>query len=273
MPGLTPRLPEVAPHRVLGIQVVLSSQAPSGGGWEAFAGFAHLGLGTCPIVRKIFMKNSLRQWFCTGLLLLGFAAALPGQPTSPQALGLTLSLRAGEAAKLVLINGVRVSGVQTYTSAAGRTHLKFSVGTPEGTFDAIMYAGDWTPADRRVLEAGTASVVGVWGTFANRPSLSVKKASASPLAPQAGGAATAKVVRIDQVTVNPASVRKFTSAAQKVHVTYTFSVNGKTYQGVVYAGTWSTGTLDLLRSGAVTLYGTWSSFDGKPSFVTSRVER
>ncbi|WP_158590254.1 hypothetical protein [Deinococcus sp. RM] len=219
------------------------------------------------------MKISFRQVFCTALLLLGAASALPGQPTSPQALGVTLALRTGEAAKLVLLNSVRVSGVHTFTSASGRTHLKFTLGTSEGPFDAIMFAGDWTAADRRALESGSASVAGVWGTFANRPSLTVKKVSATPMGTQPVPAAAAQVVRIDRAAVNPTSIGKFTSAAQKVHVTYTFTVNGKTYQGVVYAGTWTSATLDALRAGTVTLYGTWSSFEGKPSFVTRRVDR
>ena len=138
---------------------------------------------------------------------------------------------------------------------------------------AIMFAGDWTPTDRRALESGSASVAGVWGTFANRPSLTVKKVSDTPMGTQSAPAAAAQVVRIDRAAVNPASIGKFTSATQKVHVTYTFTVNGKTYQGVVYAGTWTSATLDALRAGMVTLYGTWSSFEGKPSFVTRRVDR
>lgn len=42
---------------------------------------------------------------------------------------------------------------------------------------------------------------------------------------------------------------------------------------MLYAGRWSTRTLDALRSGRATLYGTWGAYEGKPSFVTEKVER
>lgn len=94
-------------------------------------------------------------------------------------------------------------------------------------------------------------------------------------APQAAPATAARkpLLKIAAARINVASLKKFTSAAQKVHVTYTFTVNSKTYQGVLYAGSWSTPTLDLLRSGRATLYGRWSTYADKPSFVTEKVER
>lgn len=207
------------------------------------------------------------------VLLSGtFAGALPGRPTTPQALGLTLALSGDEARKLVLIEGAHASQVSTFHSNAGRTHLKFKIEVEGQTYEAIMYEGEWTPADQERLSAGTVHLVGVWGTFANRPSLTVRRVLTR--APQVTATAAKKpLLKIVDAQINLASLQKFTSRAQKVHLTYTFNVNGKTYQGVLYAGSWSTPTLDLLRSGRATLYGTWSTYANKPSFVTEKVER
>ena len=215
-----------------------------------------------------------RTLLLAAFLLSGAVVALPGQSVSPQALGLNLALRSGEASKLVYINNARISEVSAFTSAAGRSHLKFTLSADGETHQAIIFAGEWKPEDQAILTKGIASLVGVWSTFANQPSLTVKKVSAAPYAPSATAAAKGNtVVRIDGAQVNVPSVQQFTSAAQKVHVTYTFSAGGKTYQGVVYAGTLTPALLDRLKAGKVTLYGSWSTFDGKPSFVTTRVEK
>lgn len=215
-----------------------------------------------------------RALLIAGLLMFSAAAALPGVSTSPQALGLNLALKSGEVSKLVYINGAQIRNVQPFVSAAGRTHLKFSFTAEGEVHQAIIFAGEWKPADQAQLARGTASLVGVWDSFANQPSLTVKKVSATAFSPQGQAApARAQVVRIDRAQVNVPSIRKFTSSAQKVHVTYTFTVAGKVYQGVVYAGTWTSATLEALRSGRATLYGTWSTYAGKPSFITTRVDR
>lgn len=214
----------------------------------------------------------LRTLFVAAALLVS-PQALPGKATTPQALGITLTLRGDEARKLVLIKEASASQVSLFRSNGGRTHLKFRIEAEGQTYEAIMYQGEWNAADRERLAAGPVDLVGVWGTFANQPSLTVKRVLTQ--SPQAAPATAAKkpLLKIEAAQINVGSLQKFRSAAQKVHVTYTFTVNGKTYQGVLYAGSWSTPTLDLLRSGRATLYGWWSTYADKPSFVTEKVER
>ncbi|GGK85708.1 hypothetical protein GCM10010844_00280 [Deinococcus radiotolerans] len=181
-----------------------------------------------------------------------------------------MSLRGNEAQNLRLLSEARPSQVTVFRSASGRSHLKFNVEVEGKTYAAIMYEGDWTAADQERLKAGSVNLVGLWDTYANQPSFTVKRLlSQAPALPS-----TSKpLLKIASAQVNVASIKKFTSRNQKVHVTYTFTVNNKTYQGVVYAGDWSSVTLDALRSGKATLFGTWGTFENKPNFITQRVER
>ncbi|WP_019009575.1 hypothetical protein [Deinococcus aquatilis] len=201
------------------------------------------------------------------------ASALPGQTTTPQALGITLSLRGDDARNLVVIEGARASGQTLFRSNAGRTHLKFKVAVEGQTYEAIMFDGDWKTADQSQLSAGPVRLVGVWDTFNNQPSLTVKRVLATKTAAPVVTSVSKPLLKIAGAQINLASLQKYTSTAQKVHLSYTFNANGKTYQGVLYAGSWSTPVLAVLRSGRATLYGRWSTFDGKPNFVTERVER
>lgn len=206
-------------------------------------------------------------------LLGGSSMALPGQATTPQALGVSVNVRANDVGRLVLIQRAVPSQVEVFQSRAGQQHLRFKASIDGQTYAAIMYSGDWTPADQARLGAGQVQLVGLWDTYANAPSLTVKKVlgGATRPVPPAGASGTAPLLKIAGAQIHVANIQKYSSAAQKMHVTYTFAVNGKSYQGVMYAGTWSTPSLSLLRSGGATLYGRWGTYQGKPNFVTERV--
>lgn len=114
----------------------------------------------------------LRTLFAAAALLSSpQAQALPGQATTPQALGITLALRGDEARNLVLLKEVRASQISLFRSSGGRTYLKFKIEAEGQAYEAIMYQGEWNAADREQLAAGPVDLVGVWGTFANQPSL------------------------------------------------------------------------------------------------------
>ncbi|MFD2609838.1 hypothetical protein ACFSR9_10380 [Deinococcus taklimakanensis] len=93
------------------------------------------------------------------------ALSLPGKSTTPQAAGVpTLLMRSDEAEKLVYINNVKVSDVEAFTSRAGKKHLRFKATIEGKTYAAIMFEGDWKPADQAALQMGTVHLLGVWGT-------------------------------------------------------------------------------------------------------------
>ena len=214
---------------------------------------------------------SARTLFLIAALLGGASMALPGQATTAQALGGGVNVRANDVGRLVLIERAVPSQVEVFQSRAGHQHLRFKASIDGQTYAAIMYSGDWTPADQARLGAGQVQLVGLWDTYANAPSLTVKKVLGGAPAPPAGAPGTAPLLKIAGAQVHVTNIQKYSSAAQKMHVTYTFAVSGKSYQGVMYAGTWSSTSLSLLRSGRATLYGRWGTYQGKPNFVTERV--
>ncbi|WP_188904856.1 hypothetical protein [Deinococcus aerophilus] len=199
-------------------------------------------------------------------LALSLTATLPGAPTTPAQLGTSISLRSNEEGRLVLIRGAQTSGVETYKSKSGLTHLRFRLTSGGASYAAIAYENQWTPALRRALEAGRVDAAGVWETFQGAPSFTLKYVVA-PLS-TATTTAARNLLRIRDAFVPEGSVQKITRAQ---NVTFTFLVGSEIYQGVMYAGSWNSAALDLLLSGRVTLYGHWETFEGRPSFVTTRV--
>lgn len=77
---------------------------------------------------------------------------------------------------------------------------------------------------------------------------------------------------IRDAQINVGSIQKFTSKAGKVHIQYSFTVAGESYQAIVYSGQWNSTTLSRLRSGRASLIGTWTTYQGRPSFVTEQVQ-
>ena len=205
------------------------------------------------------------------------ASALPGNTTTPQALGLNLALRPEEQSQLVVIENARVSKVEAFRSQAGRDHLRFQISTDGESYPAIKFNTSYTQATAQALEGGPVRLVGIWSSYRGEPSFTVMKVLAqAAVRPVAGNQATGNVpagtlLRIDSAVITVASIEKYTSAAHKVHVLYNFKVGAKAYQGVLYDGDWTSKTLNVLRSGHATLYGTWSEYRSQPSFVTKRV--
>ena len=208
---------------------------------------------------------------------LSLTTTLPGTPLSAVQLDATIKLSSDEARRLVLIRGAQISGLEQFQSKAGLTHLRFRVLAGGASYSAIAYQNDWTPATRRALESGHVDAVGVWNTFQGAPSFTLKSAvlakaqAAVPTNTVSSTNAPRDLLRIRGAVITPGSVQKFTAKSQAQHVSYTFVAEGKTYQGVLYAGTWNSAALDQLRSGRATLYGRWGTFEGRPNFVTTRV--
>ncbi|MDL2345710.1 hypothetical protein QOL99_16375 [Deinococcus sp. MIMF12] len=203
---------------------------------------------------------------------LALTATLPGVSTTPAQLGTTLKLRSGEASRLVLIRGAQISSLEQFQSKAGLTHLRFRLSSGGRSYSAIAYQNDWTPAMRQSLESGRVDAAGVWDTFQGAPSFTLKHAVAAGTQGAASPNSTsAELLRIRGAVITPGSVQKFTARSQARHVTYTFVAEGKTYQGVMYAGTWNSAALDQLRGGRATLYGRWGTFENRPNFITTRV--
>lgn len=204
------------------------------------------------------------------MLLTG---TLPGQPTTPAQLQATLPLRPSDMSRLVLLRNAAITNLEDFTSASGRRNLRLTITVAGTPYAAVAYQGEWTPALRAALASGQADVAGVWATFQDAPSFTVKFAvPAGRVAAPKTDTASAPLLRIRDARVTPGSVRKFVAQSQATHVTYTFTVGGKAYQGVVYAGVWNSSVLTRPRSGNATLYGRWGTFEGKPNFVTTRVE-
>lgn len=209
-------------------------------------------------------------------LALSLTAILPGVSTTPAQLGTSINLRSSEVNRLVLIRGVQISGVEDFKSKSGLTHLRFRLTSGSTTYTAIAYQNDWTPEIRRALQSGRVDVAGLWDTFQGVPSFTLKHAlvagrPAPASTPAPRDTSTGALLRIRDAFVPPGNVQKITSRAQARHVTFTFLVGNKSYQGVMYAGTWNSAALDLLRGGRVTLYGRWGTFEGRPNFITTRV--
>lgn len=208
---------------------------------------------------------------------LSLTATLPGVPTTPAQLGTTLNLGRSEAGRLVLIRGAQISGLEQFQSKAGLTHLRFRISAGGASYSAIAYQNDWTPAMRRALESGRVDVAGVWDTFQGAPSFTLKHAvltgaqAAAPANTTSSTGASRDLLRIRSAAITPGSVQKFTARSQARHVSYSFMVDGKSYQGVMYAGTWNSAALEQLRSGRATLYGRWGTFEGRPNFITTQV--
>lgn len=207
-------------------------------------------------------------------LLVTSASALPGQATTPQAAGVTnLLLRSDEARKLVFINNVQILDFSPFTSQAGKKHLRFKMSVGGVSYNAVMFEGDWRPQDQAILKKGKAHLLGVWGAFDGKPSFTALRAVSQPIThnPKAAKAPATLVIRNAQILT--ATVSQFESASKKQHITFSFVTQGKTYQGIVYEGDRSEDTAKLLRSGKVNLYGKWSEYNNKPSFVIERVEK
>lgn len=214
-------------------------------------------------------------------LVLGFlcspatlALSLPGQSTTPQAIGAkNLLLRTDERDKFVFVNNVKASAVEPFTSSKGRKHLRFQMTVAGSTYPAVMFEGDWKPADQVNLQKGNVHLAGVWGKFDDKPSFTAMRVFTSLIKPDANAPKVTPTLMIRNVQVHIPSVTQFTSTSKKVHLTFSFVTEGKNYQGVVYDGNWTSETAKMLKSGRANLYGTWAEYNGKPSFVTEKVEK
>lgn len=223
------------------------------------------------IIRAVKISHLMSSF----LVLSSVALALPGQSVAPSAAGVAVTrLRGDESDKLVLIKARQITEVAEFTSKSGKKHLKFNF-VSGSQYPAIAFEGNWSAADQAILKQGKADIYGVWGTFNNAPSLTVYRIKSSQAAVQAVASTVtaSKLLMIRDAKVNSATVDQFTSGAQKTHVTFHFTVNGKDYQGIVYDNYRKSNTSEILRSGRVTLYGTWTTYKGGPSFVVQRVER
>lgn len=217
-----------------------------------------------------------RAWgICVfSLSLCSVSVALPGKITTPEAAGVPrLLLRSDEAKKLVFINNVKVKNVTPFTSQSGRKHLRFNISIDNTTYAAIMFDGDWKTVDQKILKSGKAHVLGIWTTFKNKPSLTVRKVMKQPIKPNPNAPKKPKMLMLRSVKVLTDSVAEYKSKAQKKHVTFQFIVNQTTYQAIMYERDRTPQKVKILRSGRATLYGSWSRYKGKPSFVTERVEK
>lgn len=217
--------------------------------------------------------NAIR---CVSLVicLITPASALPGQSTTPEAAGVpSLLMRADERSKLVYINNAQISNVEVFTSKSGNQHLRFNLKADNTTYSGIFFDGDWKKSDQALLSKGKASLLGIWGSFDGKPSFTAMYVAGSPIKPDPKVSNTPKLLFIRDAKVNPATVDQFKSSNNKLHITFTFQANGKSYQGIVFEGIKDESTAKLLRSGRVTLYGTWSEYKNKPSFVVERVEK
>lgn len=221
------------------------------------------------------MKKSVLSLLVAVLMLSeGGAAALPGQSTTPAAAGVpNLTLRTDEWDRLVYINNVKVSGVEGFTSQAGRKHLRFQMNVAGTSYAGVMFDGDWKPADEVNLKKGAVHLLGVWGEFNNKPSFTAMRVFTSPIKSDPKAPKGPQQVMMRGAQILPNTVAQFTSASKNVHLTYAFVVNSKTYQGVVYAGDWTPETAKLLKGGKANLYGFWAEYNGKPSFVTEKVDK
>lgn len=211
------------------------------------------------------------------LTLLSFNAfAFPGRSTTPQALGLSLTLRPAEQAQLVLLEHARISGVEAFHSRSGKDHLRFRIAVEGASYAAIEFDTPYTQSLAAQLQTGPVRLVGVWSSYQGQPSFTVMKVlpqtpPVSTVRSQTGEAPAGALLRIDAATISVSSIEKYTSAAHKVHVLYSFTVGAKNYRGILYDGTWTSKTLATLRSGHATLYGSWSTYRDQPSFVTTQV--
>lgn len=211
--------------------------------------------------------------FCLTLSFTN-ALSLPGQATTPQAAGVpNLLMRSDEADKLVFINGVKVGEVEPFTSQAGKKHLRFKMTVAGTTYPAVMFEGDWKPADQTNLAKGNVHLLGVWGTFGDKPSFTAMRVFTQPIKPDPKAPKGPQNVMIRDAQILVSTITEFTSSAKKVHLTYSFTVNGKTYQAIIYSQNRTPEFSKFLRSGKATLYGTWAEYNGKPSFVTERVSK
>ncbi|MFC3860254.1 hypothetical protein ACFOPQ_05685 [Deinococcus antarcticus] len=207
-----------------------------------------------------------------GSFSLASAQTLPGQNTTPAAVGVpNLLLRTDERDKLVFINNVKVTRVEAFTSQAGRKHLRFQMNVGGTSYAGVMFDGDWKSSDQVNLQKGNAHLLGFWGKFNDKPSFSAMRVFTSPIKPNANAPKTEKTLMIRDAQILVPTVAQFTSSSKKVHLTYSFVVNSKTYQAVVYDGDWTPETARQLKTGRATLYGNWAEYNGKPSFVTEKV--
>lgn len=224
----------------------------------------------------------------TIVLLLALGGVALGQPGAPPPPGLLVKVQQsgrildGQAPDLVWLEGVGVEDLETFTSQADRTHLRFQIVPAGERYSAIMYAFDWGEADRDRLASGRVGLVGLWDEYRGEPSFVVKWVEADAEdadAPDTASEGTVDVtppsrtlVRIDDA--RPANVDKFVSRALRMHARFTFTVTDDpaTYEGIVYEGDWDTELLDVLRSGQATMTGYWNSDGDEPFFVVQRVD-
>lgn len=221
------------------------------------------------------MKRSVLPVLAALLILSQVQAlSLPGQSTTPAAAGVpNLTLRTDEWDRLVYINSVKVSNVEGFTSQSGRKHLRFQMNVAGASYAGVMFDGDWKASDEVNLKKGVVHLLGVWGEFNNKPSFTAMRVFTTPIKPNPNAAKGPQQVMMRGAQILPNTVAQFTSAAKKVHLTFAFVVNSKTYQGVVYDGDWTPDTAKILKGGKATLYGFWAEYNGKPSFVADRVEK
>ncbi|HEX2864340.1 MAG TPA: hypothetical protein VHN99_07205 [Deinococcales bacterium] len=130
--------------------------------------------------------NDLVQLRTGAAGLVGFWTTYQGQPSfttkailKPQ--GAVPSSFAANAEKapdgtpLKKIAGASITNVETFTSQAGKKHLRFRLTVSGKSYAAIIYEGNWDAAMLARLKTGRATLIGYWDKYGNDDSFIVRQ--------------------------------------------------------------------------------------------------